>query len=249
MPHTAAKPSSPAEELFAEIRAFCVRKADPQIALKYSRYFTEGYDAYGLSDADPDWKAHRRAWAERVHRAGPKTLWDAADLLMETGKYEEASFAIVLASDLPQFHTRRALKRIEGWFEGGIRNWAHTDVLCREVLSRFLSGGVIGVDAIARWAKSPHKYQRRALPVALIYVLDATDDPGPLLAAIEPLMHDSERVVQQGVGWFLRECWKRRPAATEALLTKYRDDAPRLIYQYATEKMTAAQKARFRKRK
>jgi 3-methyladenine DNA glycosylase AlkD len=68
----------------------------------------------------------------------------------------------------------------------------------------------------------------------------------PLLAFIRPLMHDPERVVQQGLGWFLRECWKKERKQTESFLLEWKDTAPRLIYQYATEKMSKADKARFR---
>jgi 3-methyladenine DNA glycosylase AlkD len=67
------------------------------------------------------------------------------------------------------------------------------------------------------------------------------------LAFIEPLMSDSEKVVHQGAGWFLREAWKRKPAKVEAFLLRHKDRAPRLIYQYATEKMDKAAKARFRR--
>jgi 3-methyladenine DNA glycosylase AlkD len=62
-------------------------------------------------------------------------------------------------------------------------------------------------------------------------------------------MLDQERVVQQGLGWFLREAWKRRPEVVEAFLLEWKDSAPRLIFQYATEKMTPENKARFRKAK
>ena len=62
-------------------------------------------------------------------------------------------------------------------------------------------------------------------------------------------MLDPERVVQQGLGWFLREAWKKTPAPVEAYLTGWKDTAPRLIFQYATEKMSAADRARFRRAK
>jgi 3-methyladenine DNA glycosylase AlkD len=63
------------------------------------------------------------------------------------------------------------------------------------------------------------------------------------------MMVDDERVVQQGLGWFLRESWKRYPDETEELLLEFKDRAGRVIYQYATEKMTAAAKARFKAEK
>lgn len=49
--------------------------------------------------------------------------------------------------------------------------------------------------------------------------------------------------------WFLREAWKIRKDQTEAFLLKWKNESPRLIYQYATEKMTAKEKKRFKKEK
>jgi 3-methyladenine DNA glycosylase AlkD len=66
---------------------------------------------------------------------------------------------------------------------------------------------------------------------------------------LRPLMTDAERVVQQGLGWFLREAWKKHPRPVEAFLLEWKDQAPRLIFQYATEKMSKADRARFRRQK
>ncbi len=83
----------------------------------------------------------------------------------------------------------------------------------------------------------------------MIEILKDASDFKPLFNFIEPLMLDEERFVQQGLGWFLREAWKIRKKETEAFLLKWRNEAPRLIYQYATEKMTAKEKKRFKKEK
>jgi 3-methyladenine DNA glycosylase AlkD len=83
----------------------------------------------------------------------------------------------------------------------------------------------------------------------LLALVDRTAELPALLEAVRPLMLDAEKVVQQGVGWFLREAWKRQPKPVEAFLMEYRDTAPRVIFQYATEKMTPAQKARFKRKK
>ena len=89
---------------------------------------------------------------------------------------------------------------------------------------------------------------RRAVPVALLSLLDGSVKTETLLRFVRPLMEDKERVVHQGVGWFSREAWKRDPAPVETFLMEWKDTAPRLIFQYATEKMTADQKARYRRR-
>jgi hypothetical protein len=57
------------------------------------------------------------------------------------------------------------------------------------------------------------------------------------------------REVHQGLGWFLSEAWKIDPAPVEEFLLKYKNSAARLIFQYATEKMTPEGKVRFRRDK
>jgi 3-methyladenine DNA glycosylase AlkD len=83
----------------------------------------------------------------------------------------------------------------------------------------------------------------------MLGLLKQSFDAAALIAIVRPLMTDSEKPVQQGMGWFLREMWKKCPEPVEAFLLEWKDTAPRVIIQYATEKMTATGKARFRKSK
>jgi 3-methyladenine DNA glycosylase AlkD len=80
----------------------------------------------------------------------------------------------------------------------------------------------------------------------MLGLLKAAPAIAPLLEFLRPMMMDPERVVDQGLGWFLREAWKREPKPVEAFLKEWKDRSPRLIFQYATEKMTPAGRARFR---
>ena len=79
--------------------------------------------------------------------------------------------------------------------------------------------------------------------MTLVTLLKTRKDYKTLLDFVEPLMQDPAREVHQGAGWFLRELWKLDPKLAERFLLRYKDTAPRLIFQYATEKMTAEQKA------
>jgi hypothetical protein len=145
--------------------------------------------------------------------------------------------------------TTGTFKEIEKWFEIGIINWGHTDVICGMIISEFFTRNIITIDALTDWRTSRNKYQRRAVPVAMIEILKDNANYKSLFEFIEPLMTDEERMVRQGLGWFLREAWKIRKKETEAFLFKWKNEAPRLIYQYATEKMTAQEKKRFKKEK
>jgi 3-methyladenine DNA glycosylase AlkD len=233
-----------ATELCEEIRNYCRANADEAIVKKYSRYFKEGYDAYGVS---------REKYEEKVDsllndkRINVKLVLSASRHLVKSGKYEETSFAIRLLSKFSEEFTIATFDEIGKWFEIGIINWAHTDVICGLLISEFFMRNIISLEALSGWRTAKNKYQRRAVPVAMIELLKSTSDYAPLFAFIEPMMLDSEKVVHQGLGWFLREAWKLKKKEIEVFLLKWKNDAPRVIFQYATEKMTPEQKKRFKK--
>lgn len=237
-----------AQALAAEVRKYCAAHADPPSAKKYARYFNEGYDAWGILDKDhPLFHQQQDDWLKRYRALGLRGFLKAGELLLASGKYEEGAMAIrfLKTFDLDV----KSLPALARWFDGGVRNWAHTDVLCGEVIAPALVAGRIPWKDLGPWRESRHKFQRRAVPVSFLGLLKTKQAIAPLLAFLRPLMLDPERVVHQGVGWFLREAWKLHPAPVEAYLEKWKDTAPRLIYQYATEKMSVAGRARFRRAK
>jgi hypothetical protein len=237
-----------ADRLARDVSTYCEAHARPEDATRYARYFTEGYDAWGGFDKGHAlWHEQQRAWLERYDGLGVAGFLRAGRRLFAGGKYEEGGLAIrFLAARREEFGVAHVAD-LAGWFEAGIANWAHTDVLCSEVLAPLLERGIIPLQALVPWRASPFKYQRRALPVAMLGLLKVGRGVRPLLGFLAPLMMDPERVVQQGLGWFLREAWKRDPGPVETFLLEWRDCAPRLIIRYATEKMPIDARARFRR--
>lgn len=233
-----------AAELVEDVRAYCRANADKKTVEKYARFFTEGYDAYGLSQ--PVFEAKVRALIDGG-QITMKGVLAAAKPLIQSGKYEETSFAIVLLAHFADQFDRTALTHIEQWFDLGIVNWAHCDILCSYLMTPLLEKKIIRYGDLAAWRTAPNPYQRRAVPVAMLPLLKTETDFRPLFHFLAPLMPDPAKKVQQGLGWFLREAWKIQPRPTEAFLLLWKDTAPRTIFQYATEKMTPAAKQRFRK--
>ncbi len=233
---------------FLEIRKFCEKNANPEIVKKYARYFTEGYDAYGL---DPDkYESQRDKWLEKWGE--DFTLNDfllLGEKLVATGKYEEASFAVGFIYSMTEKFTADTFEKLGKWLEKGIVNWAHTDVLSGKALSYFITHKIIRLEYLKEWTKSPSKWKRRSVPVMLIDALKTDMPLERLFKAIEPLMMDSDKFVQKALGWFLREAWKVRPKETEDFLLKWKDSCGRIIIQYATEKMDKGYKNKFRRDK
>ena len=236
------------KERFLEIRRFCEKNANPEMVKKYSRYFTEGYDAYGLDQKT--YESQRDKWLELWKK--DFTLNDfllLGDKLISTGKYEEASYAISFVYSSKGNFTPETFDRLGSWLEKGIINWAHTDVLCGKALGYFFTNKIIDIEYLKGWTESPSKWKRRAVPVTLIEVLNAEIPLKKLFHIIEPLMLDGDKFVQKGLGWFLREAWKLHPEETEDFLLKWKDTCGRTIIQYATEKMDKENKGRFRRAK
>lgn len=240
--------SNSTADLAAEIREYCQAHANPKLVAKYARYFREGYDAWGLLDPKHEfWTVKEPAWRERYGSLGLKGFLKLGEDLFSSGKYEEGGIAIRFVKSYSAEIGPKALPGVAKWFAAGIANWAHTDVLCAEILSPALAEGRIQLPDLAAWRDARHAFQRRAVPVAMLSLLKRPFQAKTLLQFVEPLMGDGERVVHQGLGWFLREVWKKDPKPVEAFLLKHRNTAPRLIFQYATEKMKPEERARFKR--
>jgi 3-methyladenine DNA glycosylase AlkD len=229
------------------IQAFCKAHADVAMVQKYARYFTEGYDPWGVDGNRMS--QQYKTWKKKWDLTESETI-ALCDLLFR-GKSEEIFFAIWFLSDLKKNLDRSHFHQLKLWFDLYVRNWAHCDAAVSEAMKMFFKYGVIGFSDFAEWRTSPCKFTRRAVPVSFIWLVKK--DPGvnleALLEFVHPLVEDEEKPVRQGVGWFLREAWKKYPSPVESYLLEIREYAPRLVIQYATEKMDRAQKELYKRTK
>ncbi|MDP4210822.1 MAG: DNA alkylation repair protein [Bacteroidota bacterium] len=235
-------------EIIAEVKEFCAANASKENVEKYSRYFKGGINAWGLTQPQIDGKVKDLL---KSHELTLDTVLEAAPMLIASDKYEEPGFALLLINGFSKTLSTKVFKAIEGFYTIGITNWAHADVLGMFILPQFINNGIITMEDFGPWLSSPYKFQRRSVPVTLIKYLKANKsaDFKPIFQFLAPLMTDPEREVHQGMGWFLREAWKIQPKATESFLLKWKNKSPRLIFQYATEKMDKENKLRFKKEK
>ena len=231
-----------------EIVEFCLNNSDESVIKKYSKYFKEGYDGYGI-----DSKlliSQKTKWLDSWKNE--MTIADYlnfGDLLISTGKFEEASFAISFIASYKSEYTIQTFDRIGKWLENGIQNWANTDELCMLVLCEFVFNEIIQPNDFISWITSESKWKKRAVPVTFVETIKKGHKPEPILSVIEKLMEDDEEDVQKGLGTLLREIWKKQPKVAEKFLLKWKDKCGRKIIQYATEKMDKETKAKFKKTK
>lgn len=233
--------------ILSEIRTFLNENSDSERAMKYARYFKEGFDSYGVHQ--DLLFAKRDEWLEKHSGIGIEGFLKIGDELFQSGKYEEGSLAILFLEKFKKQYSKATFHSIGNWFDGSIGNWAHTDYICSALFKHFLKKDIIAYHDFDAWRNSPSKWKRRAVPVGMLPLLKTSDNFSEFFAFLTPMMLDKERPVQQGLGWFLREAWKKKPDETEEFLLKWKNSAPRLIFQYATEKMSKDNRLRFRKEK
>ena len=234
------------ETIFKETEAFCKANADPAVVLKYSRYFKEGYDAWGVNS---ELLNHKVEEILALPGLTNKQIHTICLQLVNFPKYEMTSIAVLLLTKTMKQWDQETFPALEKLFGVGITNWGHTDFICSEIIPALLKKKLMTMDSLKPWRKAVNKFQRRAAVVGLIKPMKKSSDFKPYFEFIAPMMMDKERVVHQGLGWFLRETWKKQPDPTEKFLLQWKDSAARLIFQYATEKMSPDKKSRFRKEK
>jgi len=235
-----------ATELIQEIQSYCLEKADAERLQKSQRFFKEEFVGHGLTA--PQLYSKAKEMQKRGNFDLP-TVLDAAPILMKSGMFEEISLILLLLDGFWKQFTPETFQTISSWFSISITNWAHADTLGMLILPKFLDKKILQMNDFSGWLDSPFKFQRRCVPVTLIKHIKKTRQVMPSILFVEKLMADPEREVHQGMGWFLREAWKISPAEVDLFLEKWKETAPRLIIQYACEKMTAENKQRFRRTK
>ena len=229
-----------------EIIEFCLANSDNSVVNKYSRYFKEGYCGYGIDSKIIESQKTKwlDSWKDDMTIADYLNL---GDLLISTGKFEEADYAIQFIASKKDEFSFETFKRIGNWLENGVQNWANTDVLCMLVLSEFIFKEIIKPKDFIMWTNSESKWKRRAVPVTFVEAIKKGYNPEPILSVIDKLMEDKEEDVQKGLGTLLREIWKKQPDIAEEFLLKWKENCGRKIIQYATEKMDKATKSKYKK--
>ena len=236
------------DEKMKEIRDFCIKNTKQSNIDKYSRYFKEGFDGYGIDQKV--YEAQRDFWISNWKKEMTIDKYlELGDKLIQAGKFEEISFAVSFLQSERENYTESTFDRIGNWFDIGISNWANTDVLCMLVLSSFLTDKVIEFDKLKEWTKSNSEWKRRAVPVTLVELVKNDLKPEMALALIEPLVLDDSEYVQKGIGTLLRGLWKTYPVEIENFMLKWKDQCGRLIIRYATEKMDKEYRKKFRRTK
>lgn len=230
--------------LCKEIRDYCQFHASEEGVKKSQRFFKQTFRGYGLTSPQVQLKVKELLSRKEISQS---MVLEAMPSFFESGMYEEISFGLLLLNGFSKQYSKDTFKEIESYFTMGVDNWAHADILGMFILPKFLLQKIVTINDFQSWINSPYTFQRRCVPVTFIKAVKVSKEPTPFIDFVESLMDDQEREVHQGMGWFLREAWKIQRQTVETFLAERKETAPRLIIQYACEKMTAEEKKRFKR--
>ncbi|MGA8618076.1 MAG: DNA alkylation repair protein [Candidatus Sulfotelmatobacter sp.] len=205
-------------------------------------FFKEEIKSHGWYAADLRREALHFRREVRKDR-GLDFLIDVADHLFSGSVLEEKVAAVFMLEKLDAEFGDREFKLFESWLDR-IGSWADHDSLVHALIAPLATAKPARIKAVFRWAKSQHRWHRRAACVALIRGARARMFFPKIQRLSNSLLADKDDMVQKGLGWLLRETAKYDAKRTVPYLMKIRARAPRLVLRTACETLPVAVKKR-----
>jgi hypothetical protein len=148
---------------------------------------------------------------------------DAAVLSVALAAERGLGFEILRAAPRALAAARRA--DVES-FASGMADWAHADCFACFAGGVAWRLGIIGDRVMAKWARSPDRWWRRAALVSTVPLncrARGAGEPQPerTLAICELLLDDRDDMVVKAMSWALRELAKRDARPVEQFLNRY----------------------------
>jgi 3-methyladenine DNA glycosylase AlkD len=205
-------------------------------------FFKDEIKSHGWYTADLR-RAAVRSRREVRKEHGLNFLVEVADHLFSGSVLEEKIVAVFLLENLDGEFGDAEFKLFETWLDR-ISSWADHDALVHDLIAPMIASKPARAKTVFRWAKSPHRWHRRAACVALIRGSRAKMFFPEITRLSDFLLADKDDMVQKGLGWLLRETAKFDAKRTVPYLMKIRRLAPRLVLRTACETLTPAVRRR-----
>ncbi|MBI2688304.1 MAG: DNA alkylation repair protein [Acidobacteria bacterium] len=185
------------------IRAVLIAQSEPWKLPVMQRFFKDPIDAYCTymvhvrNLAKEHWREFA-SWSHKERLALTRALW-------ESGKFEEGAVAIQLYARMWRRCEHREWKLFVKWLEKYVRNWAHCDALCGDVMALMLITHPEWIEELPAWSKAKQIYKRRAALVAPLKGLRTGMFRNDAEALLEMLEHDRTDIIGKARVWMRKE--------------------------------------------
>ena len=178
-----------------------------------------------------------------------RKIWSYADvvefseLLMQDRYIEAKSLSLMLLARYHRQFDEALLGRAKKWLRCDLcNNWAVTDQLSTQIISRILDGHAALAPVVAAWHRSPNLWVRRASAVSFVKPAGKARHLEHVYAVVTALLPDGHDLIHKACGWVLREAGKSNPARLEAYLLAHGPAIPRTALRYAIERFPERQR-------
>jgi 3-methyladenine DNA glycosylase AlkD len=220
-----------------EIGRILRREGSAEHAKGVQWFFKEKIRSYGWYTADL--RRLARQYRGSIHKQfGLEFLVRVADRLFSSCVLEEKVFAVLLLEGMTDHLGDPHFALFESWLDR-IRSWADHDALVHYLIGPMMVSEPTRTTNIFQWARSPHRWHRRAACVALIQGARQRKFFPEIRRLANHLLKDEDDMVQKGLGWLLRESAKADPKHVVPFLLKIRGCASRLVLRTACEALSA----------
>lgn len=126
-------------------------------------------------------------------------------------------------------------------------SWGDVDTFASYVAGPAWREGQVADAEIARWARSPDRWWRRAAVVSTVPLNNrargGSGDAVRTLAICRLVLGDSDPMVVKALSWALRELAKRLPAVVEGFLDEHEARLPALVRREVRSKLRTGLKS------
>ncbi|MFJ4652877.1 DNA alkylation repair protein [Nocardia sp. NPDC088792] len=232
----------------AAVRAELSKVADPADAVHLRRFFKTGPGEYGAGDV---FIGVRVPQTRKVVKGFAELPLEQIDELLDSEVHEFRLAGLLILNErmARAMRKREPQERIVGAYlaavaRGRVNNWDLVDGSAEFVLGPWLLERPR--DVLFELAGGDSLWERRVALLATFAFIKA-GDPSTTLELCERYLPDRRDLIQKAVGWMLREIGKRVDRAQlTAFLDAHAAEMGRTALSYATEHLTAGERAHYR---
>jgi 3-methyladenine DNA glycosylase AlkD len=156
---------------------------------------------------------------------------------------ESKSLGLMLLARYHRHFEEELLGRAERWLEADFcDNWAVTDQLSGQIISRMLDKFDGLASKIESWNRSPNLWLRRASAVSFVKPAGKGVHLDRTYRIVTILLPDKHDLIHKANGWLLREAGKADAVRLEAYLLKHGPVIPRTTVRYAIKRFPDAKR-------
>jgi len=234
---------------------------DSEVAVGKAKYFKQVCHFHGLKSAalKSAVQEHLPTLKQLYSSEGKPSIHEICKILILSKYHEEkAAVPLIMNLVLDKKPSRLSLDDLhflgsEVFDAGHAFDWATVDTLCGQVIHNVLihsgnSSTSVASQTLLEWAKNPKGpaplWKQRAACVAFVKLARHGDHSDVIFDIADVCVRNSERFVQLGVGWVLRELWLAEPHLVLEFITDRYTLFSREGLRYAIEKMDSSTQQR-----